>query len=133
MSDPMPSTTVEVVRNYSADEESAIVEAVHAALVEALRIPEADRTVRLIVHRPHRFAIPPDQTDRYTLISVDLFEGRSMDAKRQLYRALVTNLGRLGIPGDHVKVLLREIPPQNWGIRGGQPASEVDLGFRVDV
>jgi phenylpyruvate tautomerase PptA (4-oxalocrotonate tautomerase family) len=129
----MPSTTVEVIRDYSADEESAIVEAVHAALVEALRIPETDRTVRLVAHQPHRFAIPPDRTDRYTLISVDLFEGRSMDAKRQLYRALVANLGRLGIPAEDVKVLLREIPPQNWGVRGGQPASEVELGFKIDV
>jgi phenylpyruvate tautomerase PptA (4-oxalocrotonate tautomerase family) len=129
----MPSTTVEVLREYSPDEESAIVEAVHAALIEALEIPEGDRTVRLLVHEPHRFAIPPDRDDRYTLVSVDLFEGRSIDAKRNLYRALVANLGRLGIPGDHIKVLLREIPPQNWGIRGGQPASEVDVGFKIDV
>lgn len=129
----MPSTTVEVLRDYSSDEEIAIVEAVHAALVEALKIPLEDRTVKLLVHQPHRFAIPPDRTDRYTLVSVDLFEGRSMDAKRHLYQALVANLGRLGIPADHVKVLLREIPPENWGIRGGQPASEVELGFKIDV
>lgn len=129
----MPNTTIEVIREYSIDEEAAIVEAVHAALVEGLKIPEGDRAVRLVVHQPHRFAIPPDRTDRYTVVSVDLFEGRSLDAKRRLYQALVANLGALGIPADHVKILLREIPAENWGIRGGQPASEVDLGFKVDV
>lgn len=129
----MPSTTIEVIRQYSRDEESAVVEAVQSALVDALKLPEEDRTVRLVVHEPHRFAIPPDRTDRYTVVSVDLFEGRSMDAKRNLYRALVDNLGHLGIPADHVKVLLREIPPENWGIRGGRPASDVELGFRIDV
>lgn len=129
----MPSTTVEVIREYTPEQESAIVEAVHAALVEGIKIPEGDRTVRLVVHQPHRFAIPPDRTDRYTVVSVDLFEGRSMDAKRNLYKAIVANLGPLGIPADHVKVLLREIPPENWGIRGGVPASEVDVGFRIDV
>ena len=52
---------------------------------------------------------------------------------RALYRALVRNLGKLGIPSDHVKVLLRESDAENWGIRGGVPASEVDLGFKIDV
>jgi phenylpyruvate tautomerase PptA (4-oxalocrotonate tautomerase family) len=129
----MPSTTVEVVREYAPDEEKAIVEAVHAALVEGIRIPDDDRTVRLVVHQPHRVAIPPDRSDRFTLVSIDLFKGRSPDAKRRLYTALVTNLGRLGIPAGDVKILLREIPPEDWGIRGGKPASEVDLGFKIDV
>ena len=129
----MPSTTVEVIREYTRDEETAIVEAVHAALVEGIKIPDEDRTVRLIVHQPHRMTIPPGKSDRYTIVSVDLFEGRSIDAKRRLYRALVANLARLGIPADEVKILLREIPRENWGIRGGKPASEVELAFKVDV
>jgi hypothetical protein len=29
--------------------------------------------------------------------------------------------------------VLNEVPLENWGIRGGQPASEVDLGFKVNV
>lgn len=45
----------------------------------------------------------------------------------------MNNLGKLGIPADHVKVLLRESAAENWGVRGGVPASEVDLGFKVDV
>jgi phenylpyruvate tautomerase PptA (4-oxalocrotonate tautomerase family) len=34
---------------------------------------------------------------------------------------------------DHITILLRESGAENWGIRGGVPASEVDLGFKVDV
>ena len=59
--------------------------------------------------------------------------GRSLDAKRNLYRAIVNNLEGLGIPKDHVKILLREIPKENWGIRGGQAGSDVELGFKVEV
>ena len=129
----MPSTLIEVIRTYSPDEERAIIEAVQAALVEGLKIPVEDRGVRLVVHEPHRFAIPPERTDRYTLVSIDLFSGRSLDAKRRLYRAIVTNLAPLGIPPDDVKILLREIDAEDWGIRGGQPASEVELGFKIDV
>jgi hypothetical protein len=50
-----------------------------------------------------------------------------------LYRKIVKNLHELGVPNDHVKILIREIPEENWGIRGGQAGCEVELGFRIDV
>jgi phenylpyruvate tautomerase PptA (4-oxalocrotonate tautomerase family) len=131
----MPSVLIEVRKVYSPDEEIALMEAVHAALREAFRILPTDRNLRLIAHEPHRFACPPERTrpELYTHVSIDAFAGRSLDAKRALYRAIVDNLGRLGIPADHVKILLRELPRENWGIRGGQAACDVDLGFKVDV
>lgn len=30
-------------------------------------------------------------------------------------------------------ILLREIPREDWGIRGGQAGSDIDLGFVVEV
>jgi hypothetical protein len=45
----------------------------------------------------------------------------------------VRNLGRVSVPADHIEVLPRESQAENWGIRGGIPASEVDLGFTVSV
>ena len=66
-------------------------------------------------------------------MEIDLFSGRSLAAKKALYRAIVGNLAAFGIPADQIKVLLRESAAENWGIRGGVPASEVDLGFKVDV
>ena len=131
----MPATQIEVRRVYSRDEEVALIDAVHAALVSAFRIPSADKTVRLIVHEPHRLACSPKltQPERYTLVSIDAFAGRSLDAKRALYQAIVGNLEPLGIPRDHVKILLREVPRENWGLRGGQAACDLELGFKIEV
>ena len=56
-----------------------------------------------------------------------------MHAKRALYQALVRNLGVLGVPTRDIKITLIETPLENWGLRGGIPASEIDLGFRIDV
>ena len=111
------------------------MEAVHSALREAFKILPGDRNIRLVLHEPHRFECPPARTnpERYTHISIDAFAGRSLDAKRHLYRAIVENLQGLGIPSDHVKILIREIPKENWGIRGGQAACDVELGFKIDV
>lgn len=33
----------------------------------------------------------------------------------------------------HVVILLREVSTENWGIRGGLAACDVDIGFKVDV
>jgi hypothetical protein len=37
------------------------------------------------------------------------------------------------MPNVTVEVRRRYTRVENWGIRGGVPASEVDLGFEVDV
>ncbi len=131
----MPSILIEVRKQYAAEQEVALMNAVHAAVQSAFKILPHDRDVRLIAHEPHRFACPPNRTqpDVYTHISIDCFAGRSLDAKRALYKTIVANLEPFGIPADHVKILLREITPDNWGIRGGQAGCDVDLGFKVDV
>ena len=111
------------------------MEAVHSALREAFKLLPGDRNVRLIAHEPHRFACPPDRSrpELYTHISIDAFAGRSLDAKRALYLSIVEKLEGLEIPRDHVKILLRELPKENWGIRGGQAACDVELGFKIEV
>lgn len=131
----MPSVLIEVRRKYNAAQEVAIMDAVHSALVEAFKILPHDKNVRLIAHEPHRFMYPPDREkpDRYTHISIDAFAGRSVEAKRKLYQTIVDKLEALGIPKTHVKILLREISKDNWGIRGGQAACDVDLGYKIDV
>ena len=131
----MPTVLIEVRKPYTPEQEMGLMEAVHAALREAFKIKPGDRDVRLIVHEPHRFACPPacEKPEAFTLIGIDAFAGRSVDAKRNLYRAIVANLEPFGIPKNHVKIVLREQPSENWGIRGGQAACDVDLGFKVDV
>lgn len=131
----MPSVLIEVRRRYTTEQEVALMDAVHAALREAFKILSDDRNIRLVVHEPHRFACPPnrEKPEAYTHISIDAFAGRSLDAKRNLYTAIVNNLEPLGIPKSHVKILLREIAKENWGIRGGQAGCDVELGFKVEV
>ena len=131
----MPTALIEVRRRYTDAEEAGLIDAVHGALVTAFRIPEQDKHVRLVAHEPHRCAHPPTltQPEFMTLVSIDCFAGRSVDAKRTLYREIVERLAPYGIPADHVTITLREAPAENWGIRGGQAACDVDLGFDVNV
>ncbi|HET6738988.1 MAG TPA: tautomerase family protein [Kribbella sp.] len=131
----MPNAMIEVRREYSAADEAGLIDAVHDALVSAFRIPPQDKDIRLLVHAPHRFACSPrlTQPEYFTLVTIDCFAGRSVDAKRALYAEIVTNLKAFGIPPDHITILVRDHPTTNWGLRGGQAASDLDLGFTIDV
>lgn len=131
----MPSAVIEIRRKYTPEQEMALIDAVHGAMKEVLQLPPNDRNVRLIAHEPHRFAYPPNKAkpEFFTHISIDAFSGRSLDIKRALYTAIVNGLEPLGIPKDHVTILLRELPQENWGVRGGQAACDIDLGFKIEI
>ena len=129
----MPLIRVEIREGWLSAEKAGLLDAIHAAVVEALRIPDEDRTQILTEHPADAFEIPPGKGERFTLVEITMFAGRSLDVKRHLYRALVRNLGRLGVPPSDVLVVLREVALEHWGVRGGTPASDVDLGFEVDV
>jgi phenylpyruvate tautomerase PptA (4-oxalocrotonate tautomerase family) len=128
----MPNTLIATRSGWITDP-GAVIRAVQSALQEALKIPESDRVVRVIEHPPSHFAVPPGRGEKFTLIEITMFSGRSMSAKRALYQAIVRNLGTLDVPPLDIKISLHELPSENWGIRGGMPASEIELGFKVDV
>jgi phenylpyruvate tautomerase PptA (4-oxalocrotonate tautomerase family) len=100
---------------------------------EALRIPEDDRMQCIVEYAREDFELPPGSGDDFVLVEVTMFAGRSRQAKRRLCQALVRNFGELGIAPTDVFVVLHEPPMDNWGIRGGQMASDVDLEFEVQI
>jgi len=128
----MPIAKIEVCRARPAHEVEALIEAVYQAQREALKVPEDDRQIRYIEHKPEHFAIPPSKTCDYTFVEILIFPGQSLEAKRNLYRGIVQRFGKLGIAPTDILIALQEPPMENWGVRG-LPATEVDLGFSLDV
>jgi phenylpyruvate tautomerase PptA (4-oxalocrotonate tautomerase family) len=128
----MPIAKIEVRRSRPAADIQAMIEAVYQAQREALKVPEGDRQIRYIEHRPEHFAVPPGKSENYTFVEIIIFPGRSLEAKRHLFQALIRRFGELGIEAADVFVVLHEPPLENWGIRG-VPASEIDLGFNLKV
>ncbi len=128
----MPIVHVHVRAGRPAAERKAILDGVHAALVEAFRIPEHDRNQLLHPHAPED--LESGKGPQFTLVEVTAFPGRSLDAKRKLYAAIVRNLAASpGIPPEAVMIVLHEPPMEDWGIRGGKAATDVQLGFEVKV
>ena len=126
----MPLVQLEVVKGRSSSEKKALFDAVHEALVDAFKIPDDDRVQRLIEYETDDFDAP---SATLTIVTITMFPGRSTDAKRDLYKRIVERFDGLGIPGTDVMIVLDERPLEDWGIRGGQAASDIDLGFNLDV
>jgi phenylpyruvate tautomerase PptA (4-oxalocrotonate tautomerase family) len=131
----MALARIEILEGLSAADKQAMVEAVRAALSEALRTPREDPSVRLAEYPREQFALPyPDRhSERFTLVEVTMFAGRSLQTKRRLYDAIVGGLSTLGVPPGDVLIVLHESAMENWAVTGGVPASEVEVGFEVDI
>jgi phenylpyruvate tautomerase PptA (4-oxalocrotonate tautomerase family) len=129
----MPVSRIEARKGFDGEKKRALTEAVHGALVEAFKIPEHDRFIRFVEYEPEDFVTPQGSEETYVLVEITAFSGRSMDAKRALYQTIVKRFEAIGVAKQDVRIILYEVPKENWGIRGGVPASEVNLGYRVDV
>ncbi len=130
----MPVVRITMRAGNSPEYRKAVLDGVHKGLVDAFKIPERDRIQTLHELAQDHFEIPSSKTDRLTIVEVTAFKGRSMEAKKQLYQTVTANLGKdPGIAGDDIIIILHEPPLENWGIRGGRPASEVNLGFAVNI
>ncbi len=128
----MPVVRVDIRKGRTLAAKKALLDAIHAALVEAFKIPDTDRTQRIFEYAAEDFEIPPSKSENYTVVEITIFAGRSDEAKRRLYAAITRNLQTQGIAPTDAIILLHELPLANWGLRG-LPATDVDLGFTVEV
>lgn len=129
----MPLARIETRRTWPPEQVQALMDAVYQSFREALKVPEGDRNVRYVEHRPEHWVNPPGKSDNATLVEVTMFPGRSLAAKRALYAAIIRRFEALGIAPSDVMIVLHEPLMDNWGLRGGIPASELDLGFDLKV
>jgi phenylpyruvate tautomerase PptA (4-oxalocrotonate tautomerase family) len=130
----MPFTKISLLKGKSEAYKLALRVGVHSALVEAFLVPDSEIYQQLYELDEKNFEIPSDKSNQFVIIEITAFQGRSYAAKKELYRAIAQNLGKSpGISGGDILIILHEPPKENWGIHGGKPASEVDLGFKIDV
>ncbi|WP_441242179.1 tautomerase family protein [Tardiphaga sp. 768_D3_N2_1] len=128
----MPVTRI-VTGEWARGREIEVIEAVQSAMLAALKIPDWDRDVTVDIYSETQRIVPTGRSQRFTRVEIAMFAGRSIEAKRSLYKTIVQNLATLGVPELEIKIVLNEQPLENWGVRGGLPASEIELRFKVDV
>lgn len=128
----MPNTRLETSAGWIAGRHSLIAAAIQRALVEGIRIPETDRDIRIMEYPLGSFFAPPGRGPCYSVLEISMFSGRSREAKGRLYAALQRELAAFGLAEGDLKVVVHDVPFDNWGLRG-QPADPATLTFKVDV
>lgn len=112
---------------------AAMSDVIHSCVMDALAYPADKRFHRFIDLSSERFFFPADRGDCYTILEISMFEGRSVEAKKQLINLLFQRLdAQVGIPPHSVEITIFETPKANWGIRG-KPGDELALHYKVNV
>lgn len=106
---------------------------VHSCLVDAFALPENKRFHRFFPLEPENFIFPAGRSERYTVLEIHMFEGRSAEAKKRLIRLLFERFtAELGYDVNDLELTLLETPQENWGIRG-LLGDELGLSYEVKV
>ena len=106
---------------------------INTCLVDALQFPDNKRAHRFISLEKDDFFYPEGRTDAYTVVEIDLMEGRSVAAKKKLIRLLFEHVqDKIGFMPQDLEIDIIESPACNWGFRG-MPGDEATLNCRVGV
>ncbi|MBN2545818.1 MAG: tautomerase family protein [Spirochaetes bacterium] len=129
----MPLVKLSMLKGFSQRKKHEIVDMIHKAMVYSLKVPESNKNFRIKEYLKKDFYIPPDNSSMYIIIEITMMNGRTIDAKRELYKGIVENLKKSGFNPNDIMIVIHEEEKENWGIKGGKPGSEVDLGYNVKV
>jgi phenylpyruvate tautomerase PptA (4-oxalocrotonate tautomerase family) len=106
---------------------------IHSCVVDALSYPLDKRAHRFFPLDRSDFYYPDGRTDKYTIIEISMFEGRSVESKKQLIGLLFERISQgLSLSTQDIEITIFETPRHNWGIRG-LPGDEIGLNYKVDV
>jgi len=127
----MPVVKVHIASKQAEYLLATLPPSIRQAMAQAYRIPESD--VRVLISQYGAGCLDGDDNE-FLFIEVLAIEGRSKQAKKDLYRRMVDNVSEVaGISPKAVLIMLHELSQDNCGVRGGHMASEIDLGFTVAV
>ena len=117
----MPLVRIEIIKGKDIVYKKTLLDAVHTALVNAVHIEDWDRFQRLYEIDNELFERSENKTDKFTMIELTMFPGRTKEQKAKIYEEIVKQLHeRLGIEATDVFIVINEPSNENWGLAGKQ-------------
>jgi phenylpyruvate tautomerase PptA (4-oxalocrotonate tautomerase family) len=108
-------------------------EVIHSCIVDGLKYPKDKKFQRYFPMDAEDFYFPAGRTEKYTIIEVSMFEGRSVETKKEFIKLMYLRFReQLDIEENDLEITIFETPKFNWGIRG-LPGDELTLNYKVNV
>ena len=106
---------------------------INSCVSNALNFPKEKRLQRFFPMETEDFYHGEGRSDKYTIIEIALFEGRSKETIRELITSLYSEIEKhFGISKVDVDILIIELPKHNWGLQGAL-GDEQNLGYKVEI
>jgi phenylpyruvate tautomerase PptA (4-oxalocrotonate tautomerase family) len=123
----MPLVTLTIRKGKSSDFKSAVLGAVHDALVTS-GVPQTDRFQRVLELDADDFRYDPTypdlstpRNDDFVLIEILLSVGRSVKVKKKILAGIIASLSRApGLNPENVMICFKETQWENWSFGGGR-------------
>ncbi|MBM10145.1 MAG: tautomerase family protein [Magnetovibrio sp.] len=130
----MPTAKVYALRKVMDPIKSALSDAIHECVSEALKFPPEKRLQRFFPMDEEDFHYGSvDRTEKYTVIEITMFEGRSVETIKSLINMLYEKVPEAtGIPRSDIDITISELPRHAWGLQGSI-GDEQSLGYSVAV
>ena len=120
----MPVIQIEMGNKWKIETAILVKNVVLDEVREVFGLKSTDRNIKVIRYDQDLFELK----DPYEIfIEIMLAGSRPVEFKRKLYDALTTAIDeKTMFKKDNVFIFLNEQPAENWGIKGGIPASDIE-------
>lgn len=107
---------------------------IHSCMQSILGMPEDKRAHRFIPMEKEDFYFPGGRSDAYTVIEINMMQGRQVDTQKKLIKTLFQEIeNRLSIKPIDIEIVIKEQAPYQWGFRGMTGDEVADLKYKVNV
>ena len=130
----MPTAKIFALRKVMDPIKMELSDAIHACVSEVLKFPRDKRLQRFFPMEEEDFNYGSvDRTEKYTVIEITMFEGRSVETIKTLISTIYEKVPEAtGIPRSDIDILVHELPRYAWGLQGSI-GDEQSLGYSVSV
>lgn len=121
----MPLVRIDLIEKQHPEKDVAVIgDAVQAALVETMNVPQRDRFQVITEHRKDRFVYNPsylgvERTDRIVFVQVFLSKGRTTEQKQAFYASVARRMANAGMRPENLAVALVENTREDWSFGNG--------------
>jgi len=113
---------------------SHLSDVIHKSMQSVLGMPEDKRAHRFIPLDKSDFYYPDGRSDNYTVIEINMMEGRKIETKKALIKSLFSEIeSELNILPVDIEITIKEQPKHCWGFRGITGDEVGDLKYSVNV
>ncbi len=130
----MPQAKIYGIREHLVPIRQALSDAVNESISIGLAFPRERRLQRFFPMAREDFIYPAhERSERYTIIEIETFEGRSKDVLKRLVQELYKRVPEAtGIAPRDLDIIISEQPRHAWGLMG-ECGDEIELTYKVAI